>query len=175
MTMNHAESPTALDPSSDPPFPPYKGESYDVTTSIGHQLYLLMNLMRRNIQLRMSHEGLTEAQWRPLWLLKTGRADSLMSLAREMAMDAGAITRLIDRLEAKDLVARVRSATDRRLIHLQLTDQGEAVVAQVPHVLAAVNNDFLAGFSEADWLQLRHLIGRMHRNGQALPQDKSTP
>jgi DNA-binding MarR family transcriptional regulator len=159
----------------DQPFPPYDGERYDVTASVGHQLYLLMNLMRRDIQSRMSHEGLTEAQWRPLWLLKTGRANSLMSLAREMDMDAGAITRLIDRLEAKDLVARVRSEADRRLIHLQLTAHGEAVVAQVPHVLAAVNNDFLSGFSEADWLQLRSLIGRMNSNGQALQQDKSTP
>ncbi|MEX8498475.1 MAG: MarR family winged helix-turn-helix transcriptional regulator [Leptothrix ochracea] len=159
----------------DPPFPPYNGDRYDVTASVGHQLYLLMNLMRRDIQSRMSQEGLTEAQWRPLWLLKNGRADSLMSLAREMCMDAGAMTRLIDRLETKDLVTRVRSEADRRLIHLRLTAHGEAVVAHVPHVLAAVNNDFLAGFSEADWLQLRSLIGRMNSNGQALQQDKSTP
>jgi hypothetical protein len=38
-------------------------------------------------------------------------------------------------------------------------------------VLAAVNNDFLRGFSEAEWKQLRRLLARMGDNGAALQTD----
>ena len=54
------------------------------------------------------------------------------------------------------------------MVRLQLTPAGKAAAVQVPHVLASVNNDFLQGFSEAEWLQLRALIERMSANGAAL-------
>ena len=59
---------------------------------------------------------------------------------------------------------RVRSETDRRVVHLRLTPAGEAAAASIPHVLASVNNDFLQGFSERDWKQLRRLVERMRAN-----------
>ena len=39
-------------------------------------------------------------------------------------------------------------------------------------MLAAVNNDFLQGFSEAEWLQLRTLLARLADNGNALQSDR---
>lgn len=156
-----------------PPCSLYDGDCYDVATSVGHQLAHLMTMMRREVELRMAAHGLTDAQWKPLWALKCGRAGNAIEMAREMGIDAGAITRLLDRLEAKGLVERVRSENDRRVVHLRLTAAGETVAAHIPHVLASVNNDFLEGFSEAEWKQLRKLIGRMATNGSALavPRD----
>jgi DNA-binding MarR family transcriptional regulator len=146
----------------------YDGDRYEVSESIGHQLVNVMMLMRREVAARMAAHGLTDAQWKPLWMLKVGRATTAFELAREMDVDAGAITRLVDRLAAKGLVERARSATDRRVVHLRLTSAGETAVAEVPHVLASVNNDFLRGFSEPEWTQMRKLLGRMTANGVAL-------
>jgi len=150
----------------------YDGRKYDVRRSIGHGLAHLMMLLRREVEMRMAEHGLTDAQWKPLWLLKTGRAATAIELAREMMIDAGAITRMLDRLEAKALIERVRSETDRRVVHLKLTDAGEQVVQEVPHVLAAVNNDFLRGFSDKEFRQLHDFIERMTANGQALQHDE---
>lgn len=157
------------------PFPPYDGAQYDVSRSVGYQVHNLTQLMRREIELRMAALDLTDAQWRPLWVLASGRVDTANEMARLLEMDAGAMTRLLDRLEAKGLIERARSAADRRVVHLQLTAAGRAAAAQVPHVLAAVNNDFLQGFSEADWAQLRALIDRMAANGSALQAARSGP
>ena len=154
------------------PCPLYDGDSYDVASSVGHQLVHLMTMMRREVELRMAAHGLTDAQWKPLWALKSGRAGNAIEMAREMGIDAGAITRLLDRLEAKGLVERVRSEHDRRVVHLRLTAGGESVAARIPHVLASVNNDFLQGFSDAEWKQLRKLVGRMTANGAALGASK---
>ena len=150
------------------PCPLYDGADYDVGQSIGHQLVNLVTLMRRGVELRMAAHGLTDAQWKPLWLLQSGQATTANELARLMDVDAGAITRLVDRLEAKGLLERLRSAADRRVVHLRLTDAGVAASAEVPHVLAAVNNDLLQGFSEADWKQLRKLLERLSANAHAL-------
>lgn len=151
----------------------YDGKRYDVARSVGHCLMHLMMAMRREVEVRMADHGLTDAQWKPLWMLKSGRASNAIELARETMIDAGAITRMLDRLEAKGLIERVRSETDRRVVHLKLTDAGEAAVANVPHVLASVNNDFLRGFSEAEFRQLGNFIERMAANGRALQDDKA--
>lgn len=155
------------------PFPAYDGARYDVSQSVGHQLAVLMTQMRREVERRMTALGVTDAQWKPLWLLASGRAATANEMARLLEMDAGALTRLLDRLEAKGLLERERSDADRRVVHLRLTDAGREASAEVPHVLAAVNNDFLHGFSAADWTQLRQLIERMIANGNALPVDRS--
>ena len=151
----------------------YSGTNYRVSDSVGHQLVQLVTLLRREVEARMAAHGLTDAQWKPLMMLKDGRATTAIELAREMGIDAGAITRLVDRLAAKGLVERVRSESDRRVVHLRLTDAGETAAAEVPHVLAAANNDFLRGFSEAEWKQLRSLLDRMADNGHALQAERA--
>lgn len=158
-------------PAAAKPF--YDGHHYDVSTSVGHRLVHLMMLMRREVETRMAEHGLTDAQWKPLWMLQTGRASTANELAREMMVDAGAITRMLDRLEAKGLLERLRSESDRRVVHLRLTEAGVAAVAQVPHVLASVNNDFLRGFTAREFQQLRDLLDRMHANGVALQHEEA--
>lgn len=158
-----------------PPFRPYDAQRYDVGTSVGYQLLNLLAAMRRELEQRMAEHGLTDAQWRPLWLIKSGRADTAKEIARRLDIDAGAVTRVLDRLEGKGLIERARSEADRRLVHLRLTPAGEAAVRQVPAVLASVNNDFLSGFSEAEWKQLRRLLTRMQANGAALQGGEVLP
>jgi DNA-binding MarR family transcriptional regulator len=157
---------------ADPPFPPYQGTLADLSSSVGRQMALLVAQMRREVERRVSPLGLTDAQWRPLLLLAGRQADTANELARQLEMDAGAVTRLLDRLEAKGLVERLRSDADRRVVHLRLSAAGQAAAAQVPQVLADVNNDFLQGFSAADWTRLLALIERMARNGNALAAER---
>jgi DNA-binding MarR family transcriptional regulator len=148
--------------------PFYDGRRYDVAESVGYQLVQLALQLRREVEFRMASHGLTDAQWRPLWLLKNGLTGNAIELAREMHVDAGAVTRLLDRLEAKGLVDRLRSGQDRRVVHLRLTAAGEAAVAEVPQVLAALNNDLLRGFDEVDWSTLRGLLARLATNSAAM-------
>mgnify|MGYP003449794947 FL=1 len=115
-------------------FPRYDGANYEVAESVGHHLVSLVQMMRREVELRMARHDLTDAQWRPLWLLKSGLATTAIELAREACVDAGAMTRMIDRLEDKGLIERARSETDRRVVHLLLTPAGEAAAARIEGV-----------------------------------------
>jgi len=148
----------------------YDGRHYEMSSSIGHQLVHLVNQLKRDVDLRMVEHGLTDAQWKPLWLLKQGHAGTALELARAMDIDAGAVTRMLDRLAAKGLIARVRSESDRRVVHIELTPDGEAAVAQVPQVLASANNDYLRGFTREEWKQMMSFVERMRANGLALQE-----
>jgi asparagine synthase (glutamine-hydrolysing) len=72
------------------------------------------------------------------------------------------------RLEAKGLCRRVRSLEDRRVVNIELTDEGRAAALQVPEILSRVQNEHLAGFSEAEWEQLKSYLRRILDNAQAL-------
>jgi DNA-binding MarR family transcriptional regulator len=148
----------------------YDAQHYVMSDSVGYLLVQVMLNMRRAVETRMGALGLTDAQWKPLWLLKLGRVGTAFELAREMSIDAGAMTRMLDRLEAKGLIERTRSETDRRVVHLRLTPEGETAAEQVPHVLAEVNNEYLRGFNKQEWQQLKEFLQRMLVNGQALQE-----
>jgi DNA-binding MarR family transcriptional regulator len=89
-------------------------------------------------------------------------------LARWHQVDAGAMTRLLDRLEKKQLCRRVRSTEDRRVVQVELTSEGSAAIAGVPAVLAEVMNLHLAGFSKDEWQTLKSLLQRVAATGEAL-------
>jgi DNA-binding MarR family transcriptional regulator len=89
-------------------------------------------------------------------------------LARRMFIDAGAMTRMLDRLEKKQLCKRVRSTDDRRVVQVELTPQGAEAITEVPAVLADVLNAHLAGFSKTEWQALKGYLQRLVDNGEAL-------
>ena len=112
--------------------------------------------------------GSTLPQWLPLHKVHAGHADTVAKLARVCTIDTGAMTRLLDRLERKGLCQRVRSQSDRRVVHIELTPAGVAVAERVPHILCEVYNQVLAGFSPQEWEQLRTLLLRLTEAAQNL-------
>jgi DNA-binding MarR family transcriptional regulator len=153
----------------------YAGADYVAGDSVGYLLNQVVISMRRQIEQAMTAHDLTAAQWYPLWKLKRDGPGTAQELARDMDIDAGAMTRLIDRLAAKGLVERLRSASDRRVVVLTLTPAGQAVAAHIPQVLAEVNNAYLRGFSRDEWQLLKQLLRRMLDSGPSRPAAARRP
>jgi DNA-binding MarR family transcriptional regulator len=85
-------------------------------------------------------------------------------LARECHLDAGAMTRMLDRLEAKGLCTRSRSETDRRVVNIALTPAGSQAATEIPGVLCAVLNGHLSGLSADEFATLKSLLQRVLQN-----------
>jgi DNA-binding MarR family transcriptional regulator len=145
----------------------YTPELYCGQKSLWLALKRAMVSMAMAADERLQSSGVTHAQWGPLFCLKRMGNLTVAELAREMFTDAGATTRMLDRLEKKGLCRRVRSLDDRRVVRVELTEEGEACTAEVPAVLSAVFNNHLADFSEAEWHTLLSLLDRLVANGQA--------
>ena len=157
-------SPTAQSPAAT--F--YTPDDYRPDESAGYLMRRILALMAAEVDEALEPQGLTSAQWVPLLKLHVGSASTVAELARECQLDAGAMTRLLDRLEAKGLVARVRSSEDRRVVNLELTKEGREAARQIPAVLCKVQNAFLQGLDIEEWEQLKGLLHRILDNGTRL-------
>jgi DNA-binding MarR family transcriptional regulator len=146
----------------------YQHSSYSRENSYAYLMKRITQVMIGEVDKRLGMHGLTQAQWAPLFLIHQKRASTLAELSRELQVDAGALTRTLDRLEAKGLCKRERSTEDRRVVHLVLTPEGKAATAPVPRVLCDVSNSLLKGFTEAEWQTLMGLLRRLHANAEAL-------
>jgi len=98
---------------------------------------------------------------------------SASDLCKGISYDAGAMTRMLDRLEGKGLIRRNRSTQDRRLMHLELTDEGRAAYPRMREMSLAVANRFLRGFSKAEARQLEAMLSRMLENAEGGAQRAS--
>ena len=58
----------------------------------------------------------------------------------------------------------------KRQVHLELTEAGKQVAAEVPKILAHYANQVLAGFSEDEFEQFKKFLNRALSNALALEE-----
>jgi DNA-binding MarR family transcriptional regulator len=135
--------------------------------------YLLMRaramLSHAVTQHTMREFGLTNVQAGVLWMLARGSCRLASEVARETGMDASAVKRMVDRLEERGLVRRLRSDSDRRAVRLVLTDAGCELATQVPPYFRRVLAGALTGFSVEEAGFLKSLLHRLLANETGAP------
>ena len=153
------------------PLPPadfYRAEGYTTDDSVGYMMRRIISLLAQGVERELEPSGLTNAQWVPMLKLHMGCASTAAELARQCELDAGSMTRLLDRLESKQLCQRTRSSDDRRVVNLELTDAGRDAAKEIPGILCGVQNALLAGFSVDEWHTLKSYLRRMLDTAQTL-------
>jgi DNA-binding MarR family transcriptional regulator len=139
----------------------YKGtaESLGPEGNLGHLIKLTQTSLNRIIDQRMAPIGLTAMQWRPP-----------AELSRHACIDTGAMTRALDRLEAKQFISRHRSPEDRRSVLIELTEAGNKVAEKILPAVAIALNTHLQGFSKEEVELLLSMLHRMLANGGQLTE-----
>ena len=150
----------------------YRPGNYRSEDSVGYLMRRIMHTFSLAVEHELEPSGLTSAQWVPLLKLSSGCASTVAELARECQLDAGGMTRLLDRLESKGLLRRVRSSEDRRVVNLELTEQGREVARHIPAILCGVQNAHMRGFTIEEWQQLKSLLGRILDNAKAIQAER---
>jgi len=132
---------------------------------ICRQIKMVMSSLTRRVDAHMQPLELTGMQWEPLMLVWLKRADTVAALARVSQVGVPSMTRMLDRLEQKDLLRRERSALDRRVVNLHLTPKGRKVANKIWPIVVEGMNVHLEGFKKEELNQLNDLLGRMLTNG----------
>jgi DNA-binding MarR family transcriptional regulator len=145
----------------------YRGDDYRIHDSVGYLLRQLRSALDRVVDAEMDEHGLTGVQWGPLLMLHFRMGTTAAELARLADVDTGAMTRMLDRLEAKGFLRRTPCAKDRRVMQLELTQAGVHLCRDIPFGLSRVNNDMLRGFTRAEFDALKDFLKRMLSNVQA--------
>jgi DNA-binding MarR family transcriptional regulator len=141
--------------------PFYRLENFEAKTSVGCLLRRLNNLMIPRAEARFADEDLTFSHWVALMCLRDGLVSTCADIARHMNHDSGATTRMVDHLEQRGLVTRVRSKADRRVVILSLTPEGKAVTKALAPKTMNFWNEMLDGFSGAEAAMLIELLSRL--------------
>lgn len=98
--------------------------------------------------------GLTGPQ---LWAIKVIAENApikVSELARRMYLHPATVVGIVDRLEGRGLVSRTRSQEDRRVVDVELTEQGSELVAQSPEVAQGM---LVTGLEKLDLMQLQRM------------------
>lgn len=74
---------------------------------------------------------INSTQERILMTVKYSLNQSMVAIARAIGLEKGPFSKSVDTLEALQLLQRKRDSTDRRLIHLELTESGQLLTQQI--------------------------------------------
>ena len=94
----------------------------------------------------------TPQQYNILRILKGANPDGLptLEIGNRMLEHSPGITRLIDRLERKELVVRIRSKEDRRLVTCKITRNGEEVLQKLNKPIQKFHAEVTQHLSESE-------------------------
>src|ERR1043165_8301335 len=103
---------------------------------------------------------ITGQQYNVLRILRGAEPDGLptLTIAERMIERTPGITRMIDRLEAKGLVAREVRPHDRRRVYCRITPKGLKLLQLLDEPFAAANRTAFRGLSAAELAQLVALL-----------------
>ena len=138
----------------------YDVETYQPANCVGQLMYRVRAAQMSALDQALAQDPdlapleITAAQYIIISVLAKRGVDSAAQLCKDLSYDAGAMTRMIDRLEAKGLISRNRCPDDRRLVKLQLTEAGRVALPKLRECSVRVLNQFLRGFSPAEARQL---------------------
>jgi DNA-binding MarR family transcriptional regulator len=118
--------------------------------------------LRRQGEALLAPHDVTLQQFNVLRILRGARPDGLctLAIAQRMIEQTPGITRLIDRLEKKGLVRRVRSEEDRRQVWCRITSAGERLLERLDDPVEEFDRTAVRGLSPADQDRLTGLLSR---------------
>ncbi len=151
----------------------YDNETYEPRRGVGYLMHRVRTEMLSGMDKEFAGDEelaameVSSAQFIIVAQLAVGGRKSASELCKGISYDAGAMTRMVDRLEDKGILTRKRCPDDRRLVYLELTQKGEAAYQRMRAISLRVQNRFLQGFTQAEARELEGYLIRMLDNTPA--------
>jgi DNA-binding MarR family transcriptional regulator len=140
---------------------------------VGYWLRQLSDEVHLSFERKLAAHGVTVAQWNVLVSLYRSDGETVAELARFINTDTAAVSRLVDRLVAKGLIARSADPTSRRRILLSLAEPATELVPKL--VAIADENDaaFFRTLSDRQRTDLGRLLRRLTDHARTITQGPS--
>lgn len=144
-------------------------------TPISQQFVIALFNTRNRLRFAMDEAfrplGVTDATWRTLFYLEqTGDGVLQKELAEVMGIEQPSLVRLLDSLEAKQLIERRPSRVDRRAKSIHLTTRAQGLVDELHRVAAGVRESL---FADVEPEELARCLAVFERILGRTPTDKS--
>ena len=104
--------------------------------------------------------GLTSPQLLVLQAISQQDGVMVKEIAEQINLSSATITSILDRLEARELVIRERSTTDKRKVGISLTSKGVDIIKDSP---TALQEHFIARFESMQEWEQSQMLATMQR------------
>lgn len=136
----------------------YTKDNFNPTTSVGFALNKARNVLLSEMDLVLKDLDISAQHMGIILSMARNAASTPFELSKLLEIDTGLMTRMLDKLEKQDILARTRSVEDRRMVNLQLTEKGRYIAAEIPKRAPEVLNKRLENFSNEEFLEFRRLL-----------------
>jgi DNA-binding MarR family transcriptional regulator len=83
-------------------------------------------------------------------------------LADTLSLAKGWVTDITDGLESKNLVKRVHSSQDRRVINIEITEEGLKTYHKIEEIIKGIIHDSISSLPEDDINQLAIILEKIN-------------
>jgi MarR family transcriptional regulator, lower aerobic nicotinate degradation pathway regulator len=145
------------------------------TGRVGQLLFVAQQAAQALAIERLEPLGLSPRGWGVLSTLAESGPVSQIELATTMSIDRTAMVYLLDELEGRALVERVRSMQDRRAFLIHLTPNGRETQHRAAAALAGAADALLAPLNLAERRQLVDLLAKVAEHWQEVSASREHP
>lgn len=110
----------------------------------------------------LTEVGVDIQSWRVLIALYQRGGQPVGALSELTSINFSTLSRVLGRMERKDLVRRVRDTEDARSFTIELTETGRATTETILPRAAALEAEATGDFTEAELATLRQLLGKLY-------------
>jgi len=124
--------------------------------------------LRTALDRRFESHGITSQQAALLLLSRLLKEPSPIKMAARLGTDAAGMTRLLDRLERKQFIARRVSPDDRRLVVIELGPRSKHLLPRLVPEFKWAEKGLLDGFKKSEVDELNKMLRRLLHNARRL-------
>lgn len=124
----------------------YLGTGYRVVLALRR----IAHAMDTHSRTLVNQYNITGPQLLCLYFISRNTPANLSQISKQLSLSGSTVNGIIDRLEAKSLIERQRTSSDRRKVLLQPTSKGQEVVANAHKLLHQAFADRLRGLPESE-------------------------
>ncbi len=145
----------------------YHPSTYKAQTSVGYLIKRAQSMMMDVLENVFAERGFSFIHYVILTWVRDGIAVNPKDICAQYRHDSGALTRVIDQLEERGLLERVRRDRDRRKVELQLTPAGRQTVESLIPLVVDKLNRALADFSRDEVSEFKRLLTKLNTRLEA--------
>jgi DNA-binding MarR family transcriptional regulator len=143
------------------PHPPETFHSREQQAAIG--LLRTADALKRSIAKLIEPYGITPQQYNVLRILRGAGPEGLptLTIGERMIEQTPCVTRLVDRLERKELVARIPCSKDRRRVFCRITAKGLELLTELDEPVNRWDTQAVSVLAPSDLDSLLTLLDRV--------------
>lgn len=136
-------------------------KTLDFTTSLPMLLNRSLDAIMPPYRDLFQEFGVTEQQWRVLRVLWEQKHLTSTQISILTLLPSPSLVGILDRLEKKELVKRLRSSSDRREINITITDKGRELQSEVLPKVKKIQDQIKVILTDSEWRELNKSLEKI--------------